>query len=180
MKFSYNILQEYFKEKLPKPKKLADILTMHSFEVEDIEKINDDYILNIDILPNRMSDAGGHIAVAKEIFVVLRYQKLLGKTALKITNSKSQILKSKFKKNKNWEIKIENKDLCPRYIGVMIEGVEVKESPQWLKTRLQNLGINSINNLVDAANYAMLETNQPLHIFDFDKISGIEFIVFKF
>lgn len=182
MKFSYNILQEYFKEKLPKPEKLVDILTMHSFEVEGIEKINDDYIFNIDVLPNRIMDAGGYLGIAREIYALLAYQKLISKKSFKTLNFNSQILKKlqiaadKSQKNKLFEIKIENYDLCPRYIGVIMEGVEAKESPEWLKTRLKNLGINSINNLVDAVNYAMLETNQPLHIFDFDKIEGNKII----
>lgn len=181
MKFSYNILQEYFKEKLPKPEKLADFLTMHSFEVESVEKKGEDSILNIDILPNRMPDCGGHFWLAKEIFAVLSYQNLISKKGLKITNHKLQIINKfirrggqnpKFQKSQSLDIKIENFDLCKKYIGAVVNGVSVKESPEWLKVRLESLGINSINNLVDAANYAMLELNQPLHIFDADKLNG--------
>jgi len=176
MKFSYNILQEYFKEKLPEPKKLSDILTMHSFEVEGAEKLGDDYILNIDILPNRMTDCGGHFWLAKEIFTVLNYGGLLSKKSFKSKKTARLPFIQNSEKNKLLKIKIEDNNLCPRYFGIMMKGVEIHESPEWLKTRLESLGINSINNLVDAANYAMLILNQPLHIFDADKINGDIFI----
>lgn len=176
MKFSYNLLQEYFKEKLPEPEKLAELLTMHSFEVEGVEKIGGDYILNIDILPNRMHDCGGHFWLAREIFTVLSYGGLLSKNGFKVKKIPRLPSKQNNKKNKLLNIKIENFDLCSRYVGALIKNVLVKESPEWLKMRLQNLGINSINNLVDAANYAMLILNQPLHIFDADKIDGGIFV----
>lgn len=170
MKFSYNLLQEYFKEKLPEPEKLANVLTMHSFEVEGVEKSGDDYILNIDILPNRMPDCGGHFYLAKEIFTVLNYGGLLSKNSFKSKKTARLPFKQNSEKNKLLKIKIENNNLCPRYFGIKMKGVETRESPEWLKIRLESLGINSINNLVDAANYAMLILNQPLHIFDADKI----------
>jgi phenylalanyl-tRNA synthetase beta subunit len=74
MKFSYNWLQSFFKKKLPKPEKLAEILTMHSFEVEELEKSGKDWVLNIDVLPNRAPDCFSHWGIAREIAVILNYE----------------------------------------------------------------------------------------------------------
>ena len=71
MKFSYNWIQDYVSKKLPSPEKLAELLTMHSFEVEGIEKTQNDFILDIDILPNRAHDASGHVGIARECAVLL-------------------------------------------------------------------------------------------------------------
>jgi len=70
MIFSYNWLKEYVK--LPKPEKLVEILTMHSFEVEEVKKAGKDYILDIDVLPNRGPDCFSHIGIAREIAAILR------------------------------------------------------------------------------------------------------------
>jgi len=179
MKFSYNWLQEYFKEKprtrassvrgmFPEPKKLAELLTLHSFEIESVKKTGNDYILDIDILPNRMPDSSGHLGIAREIAAI--------NSKFKIQNSKLQFKIQNFnkKKNKYLDIKIEDKNLCPRYTALTMRNIKVGESPKWLKERLEVLGLNSINNVVDAANYVMLETGQPLHIFDADKIAVVQ------
>ncbi len=160
MIFSYNWLQSYFREKLPTPEKLAEILTMHSFENEYIEKKGNDYILSIDVLPDRAGDCFSHNGIAKEISVLLNkkitYPKIKTKEILK-----DSIL-----------IDIENSDDCLRYTALIIKNVKIEESPKWLKERLEVCGINSINNIVDITNYVMLETGQPMHVFDYDKISG--------
>ena len=174
MKFSYNWLQEYFKEKLPKPEKLAELLTMRSFEVERVERISKDWIFNIDILPNRMPDASGHLGIARECAAILNLK-------LKAKSKKPQLSaeggsasggKTKNSKDKFLEIKVEDSNLCPRYTARVVQNVKVGSSPKWLKERLELLGLNSINNVVDAANYIMLETGQPTHVFDADKINN--------
>lgn len=168
MKFSYNLLQKLVSKKLPEPHELVELLTMHSFEVEGIEKKDSDHVLDIDILPNRAHDAANHIGMAREA------------AALSGAKLKKQSLPA-FKKHKSkagsMEVSVENTGVCQRYMGAVIRGVEVKESPDWLKNTLENLGVNSINNIVDAANYAMLVTGQPLHAFDIDKISGEKIII---
>lgn len=160
MIFSYNWLQSYFTEKLPTPEKLAEVLTMHSFENEYIEKKGSDYILSIDVLPDRAGDCFSHNGIAKEISVLLNkkitYPKIKTKEILKDSIS----------------VKIENSDDCLRYTALIIKNVKIEESPKWLKEKLEVCGINSINNIVDITNYVMLETGQPLHVFDDDKISG--------
>ena len=71
MFFSYNWLQTYFKTKLPKPKELADLLTIYSFEVGEVKRLGNDFILEIDILPNRASDCFSHLGIAREISLIL-------------------------------------------------------------------------------------------------------------
>ncbi len=169
MKISYNWLQSFFDKKLPKPEKLAEALTMHSFEVEEIHEVRlqkspkSDFILGIDILPNRAHDCLCHVGVAKEISAILN---------LKIKNQKSKLQFKNQKSKNNLKIEIQEADLCRRYIGRIVEGLEVGPSPKWLKERLEAIGQKSINNIVDAANYAMFEVGQPLHVFDLDKVDG--------
>lgn len=160
MIFSYNYLQSFFKEKLPTPTKIAEILTMHAFENEYIEKRGNDYILSIDVLPDRAGDCLSHIGLARELSVLLNMKAVYPKAKIKET------LKEKL------PIVIENDDDCLRYTASIIKDVKVTESPKSMKERLEVCGINSINNIVDITNYTMLETGQPMHAFDYDKIVG--------
>lgn len=138
---------------------------MHSFEVEGVEKVKDDYILTIDILPNRAHDCLSHIGIAREAAAVTGL-------ALKQIPSIVGKLPSSSKSLKNLEVKVEDINLCSRYTAMVMADVEVGPSPQWLRNYLEVLGMRPINNIVDAANFVMLETGQPLHAFDFDKLSG--------
>ena len=118
----------------------------------------DDTVFEIKVLPDRGHDALSHIGVAREV-AVLEGKKLNYKTK-KIKTSKTSKL----------TVKIEDKNLCPRYMGAVMVNVKVQESPNWMKNRLQSIGVNPINNIVDATNYVMMELGQPLHAFDFNKI----------
>jgi phenylalanyl-tRNA synthetase beta chain len=75
------------------------------------------------------------------------------------------------------DVEIRNYDLCPRYTAKMVEVVKIESSPMWMQTRLMACGIRPINNIVDVSNYVMLETGQPLHTFDYDKLAGGRIIV---
>jgi len=127
---------------------------------------NIDEILDIKVLPDRAHDAVSHVAMAIEIAALEETEMDYDYDGLILEN----------KKAKNLKIEIENSELCPRYIGAVLSGVEVGDSPVWMKTRLEACGINSINNVVDATNYVMLELGQPLHAFDADVI-GSDIIV---
>ena len=157
---SYNWLQEYFNDELPEPSKLAEELTMYSFEVESVEEKNGDYVLDIDILPNRAHDCLSHIGIAREVGIV---------SGLALKESFREPLKAK--KSEILEVLVENDRDCPRYMGLVVKGVENGESPDWLKERLAAIGQKPINKIVDATNYVMFETGQPLHAFDVDKLS---------
>ncbi len=140
---------------------------MHSFEVENVLKKNNDWVLDIAILANRMSDCSSHLGVAKEVAALLKFE--IRSTKLE-TISKSKNLNSK--SQADLKIEVKNYELCPRYTALVMEGIKVGLSPKWLKEKLEVCGLNSINNVVDAGNYAMLEMGQPLHIFDADKLGN--------
>ena len=158
---SYKWLQTYFDEKLLAPEELEELLTLHAFEVENIEKVDDDYILDIDVLPNRAHDCLSHRGIAKEIALLL---------GLNIKQLKKDSLPS----SNDIKVQVENKEqgLCRRYIGRRVNGIKVAQSPDWLKERLETIGQKSINNIVDATNYVMFDIGQPLHAFDADKVEG--------
>ena len=169
MKFSYNWLQSFFSKKLPLPEKLAGLIIGHSFEVEEIKRSGKDYILDIGVLANRGSDCFSHIGMAREIAAILNYKFKI--PVFKLTESKKINAKDLIK------IVVENKGGCPRYTARVISDVKVGDSPKWIKEKLVACGLRPINNVVDIANYVMLETGQPLHAFDQEKIEGKKIIV---
>ncbi len=162
MKISYNWLQTYFKEKLPSPEKVAESFTFHAFEVEGIEKLENDSVFDIKVLPDRAHYALCHKGIALELSAILKLE--LNKVENKIIPVTS-----------DREVKMDVKDTkaVPRYAARYIEGIKITESPQWLKDRLESVGQRSINNIVDITNYILLDTGQPLHAFDADKIEGV-------
>ena len=168
MIFSYNWLKDYLKGKVPEPKKLAEVLTLHSFEVESVEKKGKDWVLDIDVLSNRAHDCFSHIGVAREVSVLTtnKFQRAAGGWRPNFKFQEDKKIKAKD------VIKVEVKDKkdCPRYAAKVILGVKVASSPKWLQERLEVCGLQSINNIVDIANYVMLETGQPIHAFDLDKV----------
>ncbi|MEK7542412.1 MAG: phenylalanine--tRNA ligase subunit beta [Patescibacteria group bacterium] len=168
MLFSYNWLQEYVKKELPKPEKLAELLNMHSFEVENFKKTKDDWIFDIKVLPNRAHDCLCHTGIAREIAAITKGRMQLPKTK-KIKTQKGKLAPLK--------VRIQSSELVPRYTALVIEGVTVGKSPKWLKERLQSVGVNSIDNVVDLANFVMLELGQPLHAFDYDRIEGNQMFI---
>jgi phenylalanyl-tRNA synthetase beta chain len=170
MLFSYNWLQSFFKKNLPKPKKLAELLSLHSFEVSEVEKKGKDVVLNIDVSPNR-GDCFSHLGIAREVSAV---------TGLSFSGEAERIkfLGDKKLKSKDFlSVTIKNLQACPRYTARVITGVRVGSSPKYLRERLIACGLNPINNIVDVANYVMLETGQPLHAFDLEKLEGKKLIV---
>ncbi len=130
-----------------------------------------DWIYEIGLTPNRM-DAMSHFGVARDVCAYLTHHQKETRVKTPFSNG--------FKiDNTNLPIKVtvENTEACPRYAGISISDVEVKESPQWLKNRLQSIGLRPINNIVDITNFILHETGQPLHAFDAEAIIGAEIIV---
>ena len=165
MKISYKWLNEYFDGKLPPVEEMVDVLTMNSSEVDGVEKINDDAILDVKILPNTAHTCLCHRGIARE------FSTLLDLPMKKYSRDFLDISKFKISKTVLAVNIVDPKD-CRRYIGRVIEGIKVSPSPTWLKNRLENVGQRSINNLVDATNFVMLELGQPMHVFDADKLVG--------
>ena len=174
MIFSYNWLQSFFKKKLPTPEKLAELLSLHFAEVEEIRKERpaggySDFVLDIDVRPNRAGDCFSHFGIAREIAAILNYK-------LQIPNGK--LLEDRNLKAKDFvRVEVKDKRACPRYTARVIIDVKVQPSPKWLQARLRVCGLRPINNIVDIANYVMLETGQPLHAFDGEKLEEKTIIV---
>ena len=137
----------------------------------DYYNVESDVVFEVDITPNR-SDATSHFGVARDIAAYFASRDS------KIVLSKPDI--SAFSVDNNnlkVEVSVENNVACPRYSALTISGVEVKESPTWLKNNLSAIGIRPINNIVDATNYILHALGQPLHAFDADKLKGNKVIV---
>lgn len=127
----------------------------------------DDILFELKVTPNR-ADALSHFGLSRELSC------LIGRE-LKIKTPHIALSENSTKKKIHLDVRVP--ELCPRYSGRYIEGVQVQPSPDWLKKRLELLGMNSINNIVDVTNYVMLEYGQPLHAFDADQLSGAKVIV---
>ena len=138
----------------------------------DYFKPYEDHIYEIGLTPNRM-DAMSHWGVARDVCAYLSHHdkkdlrpKLPNGNGFKTDNTTLTV-----------KVKVENEKACPRYSGVSIANVHIAESPQWLQQRLKSIGLRPINNLVDITNFIQHETGQPLHAFDWDKITGNTVIV---
>lgn len=139
---------------------------------KDYYKVEDDTLIEVDITPNR-NDGASHYGVARDLYAYYQAhdqkEVKLQRPDVSAFKVQSQTLPIK--------VAIKNTDACPRYTGVSIKGVEVKESPDWLKNALQTIGLRPINNIVDVTNFVMMEMGQPLHAFDADKIKGQQVVV---
>lgn len=132
--------------------------------------IEDDYELEIGLTPNR-ADATGHIGVARDLVAVLGQSQKINLVKPSVADFKID------NTDLNISVEVEDANLCPRYSGVTINNITIKESPDWLKNRLLSIGLTPINNVVDVTNFVMHETGQPLHAFDAAKIKGNKVIV---
>ena len=138
---------------------------------KDYYNIKSDYVIEVDITPNR-ADACSHYGVARDLHAYLLQNGLAtalrrpSVDAFKVENHDLDIA-----------VSVENTEACPRYAGVTVKGVKVTESPDWLKDKLQLIGIRPINNVVDITNFIVHAFGQPLHCFDAAKIKGGEVIV---
>ena len=130
-----------------------------------------DEVIEIGLTPNR-ADAMSHFGVARDLKAGLKQQ---GVSKELITPSVMQF--SVDNRLSSIQVKVDTPELAPRYSGITISNLTVKESPDWIKNRLKAIGLNPINNVVDATNYVLHELGQPLHAFDLDKIEGKTIVV---
>lgn len=136
-------------------------------------QITNDYVIEVDITPNRV-DGASHLGVARDLAAYLQQKQDIHYTLPSVEHFKADSNTSGI------SIEVLRPEACPRYAGVTIEGVEVKESPEWLKVRLKAIGLHPINNVVDITNYILFELGQPLHAFDLDQVAGNKVIVRSF
>ena len=138
-------------------------------QARDYYHIEDDIIIEVDITPNR-SDACSHYGVARDLYAYYKSHQqsaiCLQKPSVEAFKVDSQELPI--------TVHVDAPEACPRYTGVSIKGVEIKESPEWLKNSLLAIGLRPINNVVDVTNFVLHECGQALHAFDADKIKGNE------
>ena len=156
---SWDWLQEYVDTGKRAPE-VAEKLMMTGLNLEGMEEVGSDLAIDLEVTSNR-SDCLGHIGVAREAGVCFDAP-LRIPPAQPATNGTPVADAT--------SVEIECEDLCPRYIARVIRGVKVGPSPEWLKNRLETLGIASINNIVDVTNYVLMECGQPLHAFDQDRL----------
>ena len=138
---------------------------------KDYYNIKSDYLIGVDITPNR-ADACSHYGVARDLYAYVMQNK--GASELRRPSCDG------FKVDDNSleiDIDVQNTEACMRYAGVTVKGVTVKESPEWLKEKLQIIGLRPINNIVDITNYILHAYGQPMHCFDADKIKGGKVVV---
>ena len=121
-----------------------------------------DVIFELEITPNR-PDCLSHIGIARE--VAAYYNRKVKYPVIEIAETIESV-------NTVIKVNIEDKERCKRYLDRVIKNVKIKESPDWLKTRIRAMGLNPINNVVDVTNFVMFEYNQPMHAFDLDKVEG--------
>ncbi len=166
MKISINWLKDYIQTDLS-AEKIADILSNLGLPFEGIEHSGDDAVIDVEVTSNRC-DCLSYIGIARELAVFTG--KPLKIPVVQLNESAKSV--ADFAK-----VEITEPDLCSRYTARVIEGVKIGPSPDWMVKRLEAVGMRSVNNVVDATNYAMLETGQPPHAFDYKKISGAKIIV---
>ncbi len=164
MKVSYKWLQTYFEDgALPSVVELEQKLMFHAFEIEGVEKVENDSVIDVDVLPNRAADCLSHRGIAKEISILFNIpindDPLKKEISLVPTTDKISV-------------SLDKDASCSYYASALIKGVKVAESPKWLKESLEAIGQKSINNVVDATNYVLFGLGQPTHVFDAQKFSG--------
>jgi phenylalanyl-tRNA synthetase beta chain len=172
MKLTFNWLKE-FVAFTGAPEELVQTLTMAGLEVESLTSLREpdtnreDWLLEIAVTPNR-GDCLGLAGIAREVSA------LTGAELRPIATLPSE---KTAQREKRVAIRIEDANLCPRYSARIIDSLSITQSPVWLRYRLEACGIRAINQVVDVTNYVMLETSQPLHAFDWDRLPEKRIVV---
>ena len=168
MKISLDWLRDYVKADLPTPE-LLERLTMIGLVAENAEEKGGDTVFEVETYANR-PDTLGHLGIAREVAAMLGerpVEKTWPVDELPVTVADLT------------DVQIYDEALCPRYCAMLVKGVEVGPSPDWLRRRIEAMGLRPINNVVDVSNYVLFATAQPLHAFDFAKLRGGRIIVRK-
>ena len=180
MKFTFNWLKEFITFRAS-PQKLAEMLTMAGLEVESITPLHEpetnreDWLFEVSVTPNR-GDCLGVVGIAREVVALtegpMKSAPATGHLDLRVAGRADVE-----RRIKRVNIEILKGHLCPRYSAAIVDKVQMGPSPAWMRFRLESCGIRSINNIVDITNYVMLETGQPLHAFDLDRLPTRKIVV---
>ncbi|MGA2070188.1 MAG: phenylalanine--tRNA ligase subunit beta [Sedimentisphaerales bacterium] len=168
MKVLLSWLKDYVDIELP-VQEVAEILSNRGFPYEGIEQLDNDAVIDVEVTSNR-GDCLGYIGIARE---------LAAATGKELRLPKVELAESSKPASEFVSVEIREPELCGRYTARIIEGVKVGPTPDWMRKRLEAIGMRSVNNVVDATNYAMMETGQPPHAFDNKKLFGGKIIVRK-
>jgi len=172
MKLTFNWLKEFVSLRAS-PQKIASALTMAGLEVESLAPLHSqdgraaDWLLELGVTPNR-GDCLGILGVGREVAALTGGR-------LKLPAATPHASDPDVKRAV--DVRIVSPRLCPRYSARVVQGVRVAPSPSWMQARLEACGIRSINNVVDVTNWVMLESGQPLHAFDLERLSSKRIVV---
>ncbi|MFN2454605.1 MAG: phenylalanine--tRNA ligase subunit beta [Pyrinomonadaceae bacterium] len=168
MNISYNWLRELSGTAL-EPRELAERLTMIGLAVEGIHSTaaGNDFALDIDLTSNR-PDCLSHLGVAREVAALENKSVVVPPVAITKTAGRAESLTS---------VEVRESRLCPRYAARVVSGVKITPSPEWLVKRLEAIGQRAINNVADITNYVLHEQGQPLHAFDYAKLTEHRIVV---
>ncbi len=159
MKISIEWLNEFLE--LPETLgQLREDLTMAGLVVESVTELNGTTVLELEVTSNR-PDCLSYLGVAREVAALYGRQLRSFPTARVMRRGKDRI---------SYTIEIRDPDLCPRYVGLVLDGIRVRPSPDWMQRRLEASGMRPVNNIVDITNYVLLERGHPLHAFDYDRL----------
>ena len=168
MKLTFSWLREFVDVK-KSPQETAYALTMAGLEVESLASLGgpEDWVMEVAVTPNR-GDCLGILGLAREVAALTGGRLRLPAILPHAKGSGMERLV---------DVQIRSPNLCPRYSARMVLGVRVADSPGWMRARLEACGIRAVNNVVDVTNYVMLETGQPLHAFDADRLATKRIVV---
>ena len=171
MKVSLDWLREHVDIDQP-VEDVAHRLTMCGLNCEAIEVYGDDHVFDLEVTSNR-PDQLGHRGVARELAC------LLNRPLKPLQTDYREVEKDSTGKGLSeiTSIEVDDDDRCGRYTARVALDVDVSESPQWLRKRLESIGLRSINLVVDLTNYVLMDLGQPLHAFDLDRLDGEELII---
>ena len=166
MKASWNWLTDYAAVNAP-VSEVAERLTMAGLIVENVEETADDFIFQVEITSNR-PDWLSHLGIAREIAAL--YGLAVDVPKVKLAEGKADV-------SADSSLEVKDADLCPLYTGRVIKGIKVGPSPEWLRKKIEAVGLRSVNNVVDATNFVLYECGQPLHAFDLARVAGRKVVV---
>ncbi len=163
---SWNWLKDYVDLQMSHDE-LVERLTMSGLNHESTERVSGDRAIDLEVTSNR-PDCLGHLGVAREISVLFDLPLQLPEVELSESSTTAESLV---------QVRIDAPELCPRYTARVVQGVKIGPSPDWIADRLEAVGCNLVNNIVDITNFVMYETGQPIHAFDYDTLKGKQIIV---